>query len=293
MPISFTCPHCGKQTLVAERFAGQTGPCAACGGTVTIPRVESSPQAPTGTTSSGGSGVAGVLAVVLGMALAGLLLCGGIGYFLVMPALKQAQATTRQAAQRTQSSNNLRQLGLALHMYHDTYKSFPPAVVTDANGTPLYSGRVLLLPFLEHDHVYRRFDRTKAWDSPENQAIVNLPVTTFLDPAYKGPNVAGSNYVFVTGPNRIFDGNQTTSMANITDGTSNTLLMIETAAGPTHWAAPDDWDATTGQLPAGNHNAVVLVLFADGSVRAVVPQAVSGILNRLTIRNDGQVIPQF
>ena len=166
MPISFTCPQCGKLTLVAEQFAGQTGPCAACGGMVTIPRQETAPAGATppatGANATGGNGAAGVLAVVLGMLLAGLLLCGGIGYFLLMPAFKQAQTAARQAAQRTQSTNNLRQLGLALHMYHDTYRSFPPAVVTDASGRPLYSGRVLLLPFLEHEHVYHQFYLTKA-----------------------------------------------------------------------------------------------------------------------------------
>jgi hypothetical protein len=140
MPISFTCPLCGKQTMVADQFAGQTGPCGACGGTVTIPLpLPDSPLEPAaGSSRGGGSGAASVLAVVLGMLLAGALLCGGIGYFVLKPALQQAQAAARQAALRTQSSNNLKQLGLALHMYHDTYLTFPPAVVTDADGTPLY-----------------------------------------------------------------------------------------------------------------------------------------------------------
>jgi predicted RNA-binding Zn-ribbon protein involved in translation (DUF1610 family) len=37
MPISFTCPHCGKQTSVADQYAGQSGPCASCGQKITIP----------------------------------------------------------------------------------------------------------------------------------------------------------------------------------------------------------------------------------------------------------------
>ena len=55
----------------------------------------------------------------------------------------------RAAARRMQSMNNMKQLSLALLNYHDTYGQLPPAVVTDANGKPLYSGRVLLLPFFE------------------------------------------------------------------------------------------------------------------------------------------------
>ena len=180
-----------------------------------------------------------------------------------------------------------------MHNYHDAYHAFPTAVVTAADGTPLYSGRVLLLPFLGRDDLHRHFDKTKAWDDPANQAVAKAIVLEFIDPAYAGPNAAGSNYVFVTGPNTIFDGSQSTNMASVTDGTSNTLMMIETSAGATHWAKPEDWDSTGGQLPPGNHNGVVLVLFADGSVRAVLPQGVGGILNRLTIRNDGQVVPGF
>ena len=68
----------------------------------------------------------------------------GVLVALLLPAVQSA----REAARRMSCSNNLKQLGLALHNYHDVYGSFPPAIVRDSDGSPLYSGRVLLLPFL-------------------------------------------------------------------------------------------------------------------------------------------------
>src|SRR5262245_40841618 len=136
MPISYSCPHCGKQFSVAEQFAGQTGPCAACGKPITIPAAIGGyaykPQA-----ASGGGGGLAVIAIVLVVLV---VFCGGAGVALLLPAVQAA----REAARRAQSSNNLKQIGLALHNYHSVHNTFPPAVVTDASGKPLYSGRVLL-----------------------------------------------------------------------------------------------------------------------------------------------------
>src|SRR5207253_3651309 len=98
---------------------------------------------------------------------------------ILLPAVQ----AVRESAARAQSSNNLKQLGLALHNYLDFYQSFPPAVVRDADGNPLYSGRVLLLPFMGQENLYRSFDLTQAWDSPRNQAISQMQLSVFRDPA--------------------------------------------------------------------------------------------------------------
>src|SRR5882724_6224195 len=176
MPIAYSRPHCGKQFSVAEQYAGQTGPCAACGKPMTIPLAGGNyayaPQ--TGTAASAGGGIVVVIIAVVGC----LVVCGGI--------LAAVQAA-REAARRMQSTNNLRQISLALINYHDTYRSFPSAVVTDADGQPLYSGRVLLLPFMEQAALYERFDKTKAWDSPENSALSKTIIRVFMDPSSANP----------------------------------------------------------------------------------------------------------
>src|SRR4029079_12683704 len=98
MPIPYSCPHCGKQFSVAEQYAGQTGPCAACGKPITIPGAVGGyaykPQ------PSGGGGALSVIAIVLVVLV---VLCGGGGVALLLPAVQAA----REAARRAQSTNNL------------------------------------------------------------------------------------------------------------------------------------------------------------------------------------------
>ena len=96
---------------------------------------------------------------------------------LLLPATRSA----RPAARRTQCKNHLKQIGLALHNYHDAYGSFPPAFTTDADGRPLHSWRTLILPFGEHRTLYDTIDLSKPWDHPDNnaalEAIPDLPLS--------------------------------------------------------------------------------------------------------------------
>jgi hypothetical protein len=265
MPINYACPHCGKQFTVADQYAGQTGPCAACGQTITIPGgMPGMPPggyyAPRPSSGSGGS------TVVIVIALAAMLcVCPGILAALLLPAVQAA----REAARRSSSANNLRMLGIALHNYHDTYNEFPPAVVTDANGQPLYSGRVLLLPYLEQAALFNAFDKTQAWDSPANRAISQTALAVFVDPSATPTGPGQCNYAFLTGTGSMFESGRKARIADITDGTSNTIMMIEVQTTGPSWAAPGDIDISqlaTG-LPATNHPGGGQVVLGDGSVR--------------------------
>lgn len=291
MPINFTCPNCGKSAVVADQFAGQSGPCSNCGAKVTIPNapISAFPQGPTTRSGTGSAGMGTVLMIIFAVLGVTGLVCAGGAYLLIAPAVGQA----RKAAQRAQSSNNLKQLGLALHNYHDTYQCFPPAVVKDKDGKPLYSGRVLLLPFMEQNNLYQAFDKDKAWNSPENERISQTIITTFLDPGSTSKPSSRSDYVFVTGKETIFDGKNKVAMNGnqIPDGTSNTLVMVETLAGPSSWAEPKDWDADTGTILPGNRDDVIIVLFADGSVKSMRKQSLQQFMKPLTGRMDGQPIP--
>ena len=284
MPIDYSCPHCGKQFSVADQYAGQTGPCAACGKSMTIPLVQNK-FAPA---SSSGSGL-GIAALLVGFGVAALM-CGGILIALLLPAVQAA----REAARRQQSMNNLKQIGLALHNYHDQHGSFPPAVVTDANGKPLYSGRVLLLPYIEQKGVYDAFDLTQAWDSDRNRAISETPIPVFMDPSSADQTLGKTDYFFVTGTGTMFDGDKATKMATITDGTSNTLAVVETRSNGAHWAEPRDVDVSQPTaLPPGSHPNGNLGLMTDGSVRFLSKTIQPNTVRQLSTKGGGEAISGF
>src|SRR6188508_383968 len=117
MPLQFACPHCGKNTTVADQYAGQSGPCAGCGKTVTIPfpggAGSSSPYKSTGASAGAGIGMVLIFVAVGGI----VLVCGGALVLLIFPV-----RMARDAAQRAQSSNNMKQIVLAMHNYHDAHK---------------------------------------------------------------------------------------------------------------------------------------------------------------------------
>jgi type II secretory pathway pseudopilin PulG len=283
MPISYSCPHCGKQFSVADQYAGQTGPCAACGQTITIPLGLGMPSGGGYAPRPAGGGGAS-LATVLILVLVVLLAIPAVLAALLIPAVGAA----RQAARRSQSSNNMRQLAIAMHNYHDVHGCFPPAVVSDASGKPLYSGRVLLLPFMEQANLYNLWDQTQAWDSPANQPLSQTMIATLRDPADIGPQ-GQTSYLFVTGKGTIGELGTKVMIQNITDGTSNTIMFVEVKGSGINWAEPRDWDAST-PLPQGNHKAGNIVGFADGSVRPIAAETPPASIQAATTRAGGEAV---
>lgn len=285
MPIQFSCPSCGKQTTVADQYAGQSGPCAGCGKSVTVP-FSAGPVYGAPATQGSGGGAGTVLLVIAGVLVVGVLVCGGIiavGSFSMV-------GGARVAAQRMNSQNNLKQLGLAIHNYHDTYGELPPAIVKDASGKPLYSGVVLLLPFLEQSNLYQQFDKSKAWDDPVNISISKQSIAMFMNPASTDTRPGHSDYMLVGGPNAMLSETGKNTFMNITDGLSNTIMAVEVGSGKSleSWAQPVSWDSSQ-PFDSPNPNEVNVV-FGDGSVRALPKTTPVQTLRLLSDKQDGQTV---
>src|SRR5205823_6071723 len=93
------------------------------------------------------------------------------------------QEGVRLAAARTTSVNNLKQIGLAAHIFHDKYNAFP-AGVFDASGKKVgLSWRVAILPFIEQDALYREFKLDEPWDSDHNKKLIAKMPKVFAPPA--------------------------------------------------------------------------------------------------------------
>src|SRR5439155_1933772 len=126
------------------------------------------------------------------------------------------------------------------------------------------------LPYMEQETLYQEFDKTKAWDSPENSSLSNRKIPVFMDPSSPNPGAGQMDYLFVTGKGTVFEAGKTTKFMDITDGTSNTMIVVEVKNSGINWAEPRD--INIGQpmsLPAGNHPGGNIAAFADGSVRFI------------------------
>ena len=191
-----------------------------------------------------------------------------IAIALLLPAVQSA----REAARRTQSMNNLRQISLAMLNYEATFRKLPPRAIFDKQGKPLLSWRVAILPFVEYDTLYRQFHLDEPWDSEHNKKLIAA-----MPPIYRNPSSGAppgmATYLAVCGKGLMFDGTEGRTMADIRDGLSHTIMLVEAnddRAVP--WTKPDDWEcdpqrplAGLGTARPGGFN----VAFADGSVHFI------------------------
>jgi RNA polymerase sigma factor (sigma-70 family) len=204
-----------------------------------------------------------------------------------------AMAKMRTASSRMQDMNNLKQIALAMFNYASANQDrFPPAAISDANGKPLLSWRVAILPFLEQDTLYKQFKLDEPWDGPHNRQLLARMPTVYAIPGQKAGNASMTHYQASTGKGTVFQGNEGTRILDITDGTSNTLLVVE-AADPVPWTKPADlpYDPAKplprlgGHFPEGFNAA-----FCDGSVRFLSKTIEDVLLRALITRNGGEVI---
>jgi prepilin-type processing-associated H-X9-DG protein len=220
---------------------------------------------------------------------------------LLLPAVQAA----REAARRSQCTNNLKQIALAFHNYHDVHKTFPPAYIPDKDGNPMHSWRVLILPYLGQQALYKRYNFDEPWDSPGNLAVTNTVIPTYSCPSCPPGNSLAStetNYMVITGPETVFDGAKAARIAGIKDGTSNTILVVEVAGTGVNWAQPVDIDVSNMQFPnvAGasigpdsHHPGGLNAALCDGSVRFLSETMARETLDALITRSGGERVPNF
>jgi hypothetical protein len=209
-------------------------------------------------------------------------------------ALIAATEGPRQAAKRGQSTNNLKQTALAMHNYHDANKCFPPHAIYSPEGKPLLSWRVLILPFVEQNKLYEQFHLDEPWDSPHNRALIEKMPPVYRSPASKLREKGRTNYVVAVGPQTVFHGRQGTPFKDITDGTSNTIMVVE--CDDSHaplWTKPDDlpFDPKNllrglGHLFAGGFQ----VAKCDGSVRFISTTISPDVLRALFTKAGGEPV---
>ena len=157
---------------------------------------------------------------------------------------------SREAARRMQCSNNLRQITLALHKYHDAYGCFPPAYLTDKDGKPMHSWRVLILPYLEPYEpadslkaLYKQYDFAEPWNGPNNSKLSAGRPSVYVCPSDASAGLKrqdATNYVAIVGPTTVWPGSTSTTYQDIRKGTSYTIMVVEMADSNINWLEPKD-----------------------------------------------------
>jgi hypothetical protein len=259
MPLLFTCPHCQAKTRVEDRYSGQKGECFQCNGLIEIPSFVA--RRPTKTANGlPGKKMRRILAVVLA--------CGAV-LAIITAGLQFGSSSFSKIASSRSSGASIRKLesiAKALNNYAAKHGRFPPPVVKGPAGQPMHSWRVMLLPYFSEDQsrlmeLYNTYDRSKPWNDP-----ANLTLQYQMPDVYMHPNLNNtgwgttSGYYLVVGNGTLFPASGPLQPGEITDKTSQTILVVEgnPVVGSSSWIEPVDLDFVnmTGDLLSANLNEI-------------------------------------
>jgi hypothetical protein len=173
-------------------------------------------------------------------------------------------------ADRMRSANNLKQLMIALHNYHDAHGHFPTDV-RDKDNKPLLSWRVLILPYMDHEHLYKQFKLDEPWDSENNKKLIEKMPKPLRSPRQAATLKDSTTYLAPLGKGFMWDEPNGLKITQITDGTSNTIALVEADdERAVIWSKPEDITIDSKNPIAGllgHYTDGFQAAMADGSVR--------------------------
>jgi hypothetical protein len=189
---------------------------------------------------------------------------------------------------RNKSSNNLKQMALAVHNYASANQDMLPQNIVDKNGKALLSWRVHLLPFIEQQQLWNQFKLDEPWDSANNLKLLEQMPEVYASPRVKVKKKGYTTYLGFEGNGAIFGSKY--SIGNIPDGTSNTILCVESSVA-VPWTKPVDlpFDPKKDVPDFGKaYDGKPIVAICDGSVRVLDMKKLSAkTLKNAIIADDG------
>jgi WD40 repeat protein len=203
------------------------------------------------------------------------------------------------AEQRQRTIRNLRAIADVMHKYHEAHGRFPAAALSSADGKPLLSWRVALLPYLGEEVLYKEFKVDEPWDGPHNRKLLGRMPAVYQTRTGEGVAQDATFLQVFTGPGTVFEGDRGIALNDITDGTKDTLLTVE-AGQAVPWTQPADQlyrpEGPIAPLGAGPTRRWSFVR-CDASVDTTTRDAPPALLRALITRNGkesvaGQKLPR-
>lgn len=212
---------------------------------------------------------------------------------LLLPPVQIAHTSAR----RMECGYNLKTIGLALHTYHDIHGCFPPAYVADKNGKPMHSWRVLLLPQMDEQEVYKLYNFSEPWDSPSNIRLAPRISHIYGCPCDTNPGLpTQTSYVVVTGRGTMWPGEKSLQLGDIKDAKTDTIAVVEIHNSGIQITEPRDLDINklpmainpkSGQGISSEHPQGAQAVFADGSVHFLANSTTRETLLKLLMIDNG------
>ncbi len=160
-----------------------------------------------------------------------------LAFVLILPAVQMS----REAERRTQSRNNLKQLGLALQNYHDTFRCFPPGGTFDSVGHGRHGWGILLWPYLDSSPLYSVIDFKQPCDAPYNAGCFQIKVPVLLNPSIRDPLPDhGFAITHYSANSNLLAANSTVPQSDI-ENAGNTFIMGELGGDFVPWGCPYNW----------------------------------------------------
>ena len=308
MPLDFVCPNCQARTLVPDEFLGQSGPCFSCGKTVTVPINAAVVATAAGARPVDAAKVRARLARrrnlfnVVGLVCAGVFSLGltvALVLLIAIPAIRAA----RNARSSANCSTQLSRIAAAIRQYQAVYGVYPPAYIAGADGKPMHSWRVLILPQLGESSLYSRYQFEEPWDSQNNMMVARqMPAVYACDTDTLARDQHETSYLVPVGGKTMFPKGKSRTLPEIKDGTNNTLLVVESHGTGVLWTEPTDLPVSNlrfgsskksggGPTLSSGHEDGVHIVTVDGEVFLVPTDTPAEVMTALSTVAGQEVIP--
>ncbi len=206
---------------------------------------------------------------------------------------KDSKKKSDSSVDRLRSKNNLKQLSLAHLNYMSTHGRYPAPAIYSADGKPLLSWRVALLPYLEEEQLYKQFKLDEPWDSEHNKKLLAKMPVLYAPVGGDAKEPHSTFYQVFVGKDTVFEGGAVkVRISAITDGSSRTATIVE-AGEAVPWTKPADlaYDEKKplptlgGMFVGGFHMAM-----ADGSVLQINEKFDEMMMRRVITKSDDKEV---